>query len=184
MNDQHRTLLKIHGWAAIILFVLRCAISFEEIKTSFSAYGIFGYAGEALGCSTVFILLYERWIWRLIPQSKVPKLKKKYKGELTSTFDNKKRPVVLKIRQSYSTIHITLISGESKSNSLTATICDINGEPSLIYNYMNTPKATYRSNSPIHYGTAVLSLANVKNLVGQYYTDRNTTGDMLLRAKA
>ena len=103
---------------------------------------------------------------------------KRYVGSLKSSYDNIERKAVLEIRQTLMSVHITLTTDESKSNSLSASIDEILGEMQLTYCYLNTPKSEFRHRSEIHYGTAMLSITNPASLDGQYYTDRKTTGDM------
>ena len=122
--------------------------------------------------------LYEKSLWRINPFEKTPKLAKRYSGTLKSDYDKSERRVTLEIRQTLTLIHITLITDESKSRSLSASIDEILGEAQLTYCYLNTPKSEYRERSEIHYGTATLSITGSKTLEGQYYTDRKTRGDM------
>ena len=97
---------------------------------------------------------------------------------MKSDYDKSERRATLEIRQTLTLIHITLITDESKSRSLSASIDEILGEVQLTYCYLNTPKSEYRERSEIHYGTATLSITGSKTLEGQYYTDRKTRGDM------
>ena len=76
-----------------------------------------------------------------------------------------------------------MVSAESRSNSLSASVTGINGENSLIYNYLNTPQSKYRDRSEVHYGTAVLTIIDGTMLKGRYYTDRKTNGDIELVVK-
>lgn len=143
-----------------------------------SAYDLFGYAGEAISAAVILSGLYEKFLWRLNPFESTPKLAKRYTGKLKSSYDHIERNALLEIKQTLLSVHVTLITDESKSKSLSASIDDILGEMQLTYCYLNTPKSEYRCRSEIHYGTATLSLVNPKVLDGQYYTDRMTNGDM------
>ena len=165
-------------YLAIILFCLRCLISWNSIISSFSLYNIWGYIGEAIGITTIIMALYEKWLWRLNKFEDLPLLKKKYNGKLKSSYDKIERDAQLVINQTLLSIHVILISNESKSKSISASIDDILGEKQLTYCYLNTPKVEFRNRSEIHYGTAMLSIANSDILIGQYFTDRCTRGDM------
>ena len=103
---------------------------------------------------------------------------KKYIGSLITSYDNIERSAELEIKQTLLTLQIILITGESKSKSLSATIDDILGETVLTYCYLNTPNANVRDRSEIHYGTAMLCVDNPRKLTGHYFTDRKTRGDM------
>ena len=172
--NQQKKITSICVWIAIILFVLRCIISWESILEGVSAYDLFGYAGEAISAAVILSGLYEKFLWRLNPFESTPKLKKRYVGKLKSGYDHIERDASLEIKQ-------TLLSVQSKS--LSASIDDILGEMQLTYCYLNTPKSEYRDRSEIHYGTATLTIANPQILEGQYYTDRKTNGDMLFTAE-
>lgn len=179
MKNQQKKIINICVWSAIILFTLRCAISWQSIINSVSIYDLFGYAGEAISVAVIFAGFYEKLLWRVNPFEKTPKLAKRYKGTLKSSYDNIERTASLEIKQTLMSVHITLISNESKSKSLSASIDEILGEIQLTYCYLNTPKSEYRYRSEIHYGTATLSITNPATLDGQYYTDRKTMGDMV-----
>lgn len=178
MKEQFNKLMSKTIWSAIILFCLRCFISWNDIKNAFSVYDLFGYAGEAISLATLLSITYERWLWKFNPLESTPVLSKKYTGSLISSYDNIERNAELEIKQTLLTIQIILITGESKSKSLSSTIDDILGETILTYCYLNTPNANVRDRSEIHYGTAMLCVDNPRKLTGQYFTDRKTIGDM------
>lgn len=154
-----------------------------EVLRHISIYDLFGYAGEAVGLATVIMAAYERWLWRINPFETTPALKKIYTGKIVSSYDNIERPIELYIKQSLLPVQITMVSAESRSNSLSASVTGINGENSLIYHYLNTPQSKYRDRSEVHYGTAVLTIIDGTMLKGRYYTDRKTNGDIELIVK-
>lgn len=180
---QLNKLLKMAIWISIVLFAGRCWIAREELIAAFSLYDVFGYAGEAISIASIFTVFYEKLLWRWNPFVSIPKLKKKYKGSIISTYDGMTRTARLEIKQTLLTVRVTLITKESRSNSINASIEEINGEMQLIYSYLNTTKAGVRERSPLHYGTAMLCLTNVKKLTGMYYNDRKYTGDMQFTAE-
>ncbi len=179
MKDQYTKLINKTVWVVIILFIIRCLVSWGTLIEGFSAYDIYGYAGEAIGVTAIIISCYERWLWKYNPLEDTPVLKKHYKGTIESTYDGIIREANLEIRQTLLSVHVTLVSGESKSKSISSSIDDILGEKQLTYCYLNTPKASFRDRSEIHYGTAILCIDNPNILNGQYFSDRKTTGDML-----
>lgn len=182
MKNQYQKLLKISLWTVIIVFSVRCAISWQTIVNDFSFYNLWGYAGEAIGLASVFVILYERYLWRINPFEKTPKLAKQYTGTLTSHYDNIERPATIEILQTLLSIKVFVTTNESKSSSLSASIDDFLGEMQLTYCYLNTPKTAYRHRSEVHYGTAIICIKDPQNLFGQYYTDRKTMGDMTFTA--
>ena len=182
MKDKFSKFLSMSVWVAVILFVFRCAISWQDLTENVSLYNLFGFAGEAVGVAAVLMAAYERCLWRLIPLNGVPILSNKYTGTIKSSYDSVERKATLRIRQTLLFVHVTLISNESKSQSLSASIDEVMGEKQLTYCYLNTPKSKVRHRSEIHYGTAMLCIENPSRLTGQYYTDRKTTGDMVFTA--
>lgn len=178
MKEQEKKLFKICAWCAIIFFAIRCLFSWDTIMSELSLYNLFGYAGEAISLAFISTIIYEECLWRYNPLESTPKLAKKYTGTLKSSYDGVERSAALEVKQSLLYIHITLITNESKSNSISASIDEVLGEKQLTYCYLNTPKSEYRYRSEIHYGTATLSVNNPNILTGQYYTDRQTLGDI------
>jgi hypothetical protein len=182
MKKQQKKLMDISLWCAIVLFALRCLISWEDILTAFSIYDLFGYASEAVSVTVVFAVLYEKYLWRFNPLDNTPKLASRYSGTLKSNYDDIERQASLIIKQTLLSVHVTLITDESKSQSLFASIDEVLNETTLTCCYLNVPKSEYRNRSEIHYGTATLAISNPKKIDGQYYTDRQTIGDMVFIA--
>lgn len=178
MRSGQNKITKIGVWCSVVLFVLRCMFSWKSVISGISAYELYGYAGEAIGVAVLITGLYEKFIWKYNRFEKTPKLAKRYTGILKSSYDHIERNAILEIKQTLLTVHVTLITDESKSKSLSASIDEVLGEEQLTYCYLNTPKSEYRDRSEIHYGTAVLAVSNPKEIDGQYYTDRKTIGDM------
>jgi len=178
MTETYKSLAQKSIWTAIILFGIRLFIEWKWFTLSFDLYSFWGYAGEAIGITSILTVAYEKWFWKYNKFESTPVLKKKYVGTLLSSYDNIQRDVELKIQQTLLSIHVTLISGESQSRSISSSIDIILGVPQLTYCYLNTPKTEFRHRSEIHYGTAMLCINSTEKLSGSYYTDRNTRGDM------
>lgn len=153
-------------------------ISIGELKQGFSLYTIFGFAGEAIGVTTLLIGVYEKWLWKYDPTVKTPVLKKQYCGTIISTWNGQQYEAELEVKQTFLNVSVIMKTEESKSKSLVASIDDIMGEQQLTYCYLNTPAASVRDRSAIHYGTAMLCIDNPEEIIGTYFTDRNSTGDM------
>lgn len=182
MKSKHSLLFKIGMWTAIVLFVIRCLMSITSLMEEGTAYTLFGYASEAISISAVLVCVYEKWLWRWLSFGVVPVLNPHYEGTMKSSYDNSIRDVFLDVKQTFLGIKIIFRTGESKSNSVSAYFEDVNGERKLVYTYFNTPNSEHRSRSPLHIGTAILSVEDVNQLTGQYYTDRKTTGDISVEA--
>ena len=178
MSEQFIKLIKNTLWLGIGLLIIRCFFSRESLINNFSLYSMFGYVGEVVGLAVVIMTFYERFLWKYNPLEDTPVLAKRYKGVLKSTYDGIEREASLEIQQTLLTVSTVLITEESRSKTITASIEKILGEKQLTYCYLNTPNASVRNRSAIHYGTAILCVEDVNKLTGQYYSDRKTTGDI------
>lgn len=177
MSEQFIRFSKMTVWATLISFATRCFLSWPELTEAMSLYSLYGYAGEAVAFSAAVMAIYEKWLWRIIPFG-IPVLDLHYSGTLKSSYDRVERQASLEVRQTFLSVQVTMITDESKSRSISASIGNIWGEKKLIYCYLNEPRTEYRDKSEIHYGTAVLCVDNPLKLSGKYYTDRHTRGDM------
>jgi hypothetical protein len=148
---------------------------------------------------SIGVLLWEKWLWSWWVcrgwLNKRPDLRGTWKGTVNSDWvdpDTKLGrggiDVYLVIRQTYSTIDVRLYSEESSSVSLSGHIFSDSVEVwSLAVVYRNTPRILKRGRSPINHGGLLLSLvgapvgilsAPVHKLDGEYWTDRNTKGEI------
>ena len=150
---------------------------------------------------TVYVILslvFTKWLWRLrffrswlVP---FPDLQGTWEGQVTSTWKNPNTnetlspiPIILVIRQTFSSISCTLFTKESESHSTSAQFSrDEDGAVRLSYIYTNRPKATIRDRSEIHEGAARLNVVTVpqRSLEGEFWTGRCTTGEMSLNFKS
>lgn len=178
MDKKYGKLIKIAMWIAVVMFVVRCVVSWDSITAGVTAYELFGYAGEAIGLAVILAALYERKLWRYNPWETTPKLHAKYTGTFVSTYDNIVRDGTLEITQTLSTVSVIFSTEESRSRSISASIDEIAGDRQLTYCFMNIPESKYRDRSEIHFGTAMLTILANGGLKGQYYTERKTLGDM------
>jgi len=174
-------------WAIVLLInksysTVDLWVAIKQIPLAISIYAIIG-------------VIFTKWIWRWSPLQgwliKIPDLQGTWRGELKSDWINPETqkgidpiPVVLVVRQTFSSIKCTLMTKESTSYSTTA---DINIVPSgddlyLTYNYTNRPKAVIRDRSAIHDGASILKIIRKPNkcLEGEYWTSRKTRGDINL----
>lgn len=127
-------------------------------------------------------------VW-LVP---FPFIQGSWRGTLTSTWIDpgtqqsiEPIDIVLVIRQSFLSIHCTILTQESESRSYSASLhLDTDsGEKRLVYSYTNKPRPTVRDRSSIHEGTASLLLVGnpARELKGEYWTSRKTTGEINLK---
>lgn len=146
--------------------------------------------GAVVGAITVFDL----WLWRLRWLQgwfvKRPVLRGTWRAVLDSSWKEPGTEETLPafrgamvIRQTYSSLSMRLLTGESSSQLLGGEIKrHVDGTYVLVGVYENNPKLKYRNRSPIHYGAVVLSVEGTRpsRITGHYWTDRDTGGHIVL----
>lgn len=150
--------------------------------------------GTVVGAVSIALIIFDAWAWRLpIFRGwliKRPVLQGTWRTELQSDWLNPETgggvPLIncfTVIRQTASKLSIRLITAESKSETVSAGIevC-ADGTFEVSCNYRNKPKSLYRYRSEVHYGSMLLSAesATPNRLEGEYWTDRKTTGSLVL----
>lgn len=188
MGSNWKKFLQISLWLAVILFVVRLLISWADVTQLLSghsigklAYTLFGYIGEAIGASAILMGLFNKCLWktRLFRRiHKCPVLHTRYSGDFVSDYDQKTRTATLTVNQTFLSIAVRFVSGESSSKSITASFEDTDTFPILVYTYNNEPKGNIQERSQKHYGTVVFDVSDPDHITGNYYTDRKTKGYM------
>ncbi len=135
--------------------------------------------------------LFDKRLWRSrfvrkLGLVRVPNLAGRWRGYLTSSFDGhaKHRDVRVQIFQTWTQVSIVLSTATSQSRSCVAAIQVADPDCiSLIYQYENQPRASATKTMHMHYGTAMLRIANGGFLTGDYYAgrDRGTFGRLSCR---
>lgn len=148
--------------------------------------------GPAVTVAVAGLWVFDRWGWRQFGIRRLvgrPVVHGTWHGELASDWidpSTKKKiapdpDVFLVVRQRFWSVSVRLLTNESKSCSLFAELStDADGVCQLLYIYDNRPDAEVRDRSEPHFGAVVLTAPRSRSvgLVGQYFTDRKTTGDM------
>ncbi len=187
----------VRVYVQILAFLVIWSITILVTKT----YSVFDFwtavklIPQAISAYALLGIIFVKWLWRLkFLQGwliKIPDLQGTWRGELKSDWINPETgkgidpiPVLLVIRQTFSSIQCTMMTRESSSYSTTA---NINAAPNsedlyLTYNYTNRPKATIRDRSAIHDGASILKIISKPNrfLEGEYWTSRKTRGEIAL----
>ena len=144
------------------------------------------------------LLLWERWLWSwwlFRPWLTTrPDLRGTWKGHVVSNWVD---PVTkrgrgeieayLVIRQTYLTLDVRLLTAESGSVSLSASIVDDGqGLHKLAVVYRDTPRVLLRHRSPISHGASLFCVrgAPIHQLDGEYWTDRDTKGEVRFGARS
>ena len=143
-------------------------------------------------------LIFLKYVWKYIPLlekiHKVPILEGSWEGVFESTWraTPESPPAtgaiqVEIVQPDLYTIKITQRSGESVSTSYGETIeVQEGGAIFLNFSYRNDPNAQVRDRSHMSYGTAryeVIRDGRSHRLVGNYFTDRKSTGHIKLTRK-
>jgi hypothetical protein len=148
----------------------------------------------------LFIGFFMKWGWRwkllqgwLVP---FPNINGTWQGNLHTNWKDKNGnapdpiPVVVTINQSFAHVSCVMRTAEMESHSFLEGFC-IDRERQirqLCYSYTSKPKASLRDRSTPHDGTILFNLIGtpVDKLVGEYWTQRQTTGTVSLtfRTKA
>lgn len=147
-----------------------------------------------ISINIVIWILFIKWAWKwkmfypwLVP---FPNLAGHWTGTIKSNWQGKSLepiPTEVSINQTFFNIQVKIKTGESKSYSIGASF-DIDqdrGQQQLFYSYLNTPRPGVRERSEIHYGSTVLNFDGFKvtEMEGEYWTSRETTGEIYLTRK-
>ena len=186
MSSETNRYVKKCILVAAILFALRLFAIPELIESLEveSAYDILGCIGEAIGVSGVFMLLYERVLWRINPLETTPRISGKYEGEIEYQYKGGGRKKVdAAVKQSLLSVRVLISTDEISSRSISSTILNDGSECILIYSFITHPKSSVSKKNPIAYGTCRMSLEKRGELKGSYWTNQSTIGDIILVRK-
>lgn len=166
--------LSSHGWA---------------IPSSF-----FGPLSIAVSVISAILVVFESWAWAwpgIRALSKRPDLRGTWTGTIRSNWEGgtetaKGSPIkaYLAIHQTFTTLHLRVLTAESQSLTLAASlICEPDGVFAIHAVYRNEPKLSVRSRSPMHHGGLVLRLEGPppEAMSGHYWTDRHSDGELEFR---
>lgn len=175
---------------SICCFVNGITLNFAWVK----------YTGIVSSAMTVISLLYIKWIWRYCPWENIPRLAKKYKGEIHYTYgDSGIKKAEILINQNLFSAHVRIKTDEITSDTITSDLIEEYGSWFLYYTYITNPRAKYSKDNPIQRGTARLEIKKpeydlktwflnykypVNCLTGTYWTTRKTTGDIVLQKES
>jgi hypothetical protein len=143
------------------------------------------------------VIAFDLWLWKLPFLHdwfvKRPVIDGTWKVELRS---NWKDPVTetniqpidgyMVVRQTFSTLSMRLLTAESHSELVgTEIVCSADRQYCVSGVYRNEPHYQVRERSEMHYGAVWLRIITqpTKQLVGHYWTDRATAGEMELTGR-
>lgn len=152
------------------------------------------HVSTTISINIIIWMIFIAWAWKwkifypwLVP---FPNLSGNWEGTIKSNWKEKELdqiPIEVLITQNFFNIQVRIKTNESRSYSIGASF-DIDNErgfQQLFYTYLNTPKAGVRERSEIHYGSTILNFDgfHVTKMDGEYWTDRETTGEITLNKK-
>ncbi|MBV6479210.1 MAG: hypothetical protein HGGPFJEG_01971 [Ignavibacteria bacterium] len=152
------------------------------------------HVSTTISINIILWMIFIAWGWRLkifypwlVP---FPNLSGDWEGTIKSNWKEKELepiPIEVSITQNFFNVQVRIKTKESRSYSIGASF-DIDNErgfQQLFYTYLNTPKAGVRERSEIHYGSTILNFDGFKvtKMDGEYWTDRETTGEITLTKK-
>jgi hypothetical protein len=174
------TCLVLTGILNNVIHKLVAFIPYLEKVPSLPALAIFG------SIFALFYLAFDKVLWRIsvggLDLYKTPDLRGSWKGYIVTDYDvGAKIDIEVKIKQTWTSIEITLETKNSRSRSHAASI--VTSESRLLYYYLNEPNSNSVETMHLHYGVATLNILDSNKLKGQYFTsrDRKTCGDIYLQ---
>ena len=187
-----RVLLSVIAIVITAVFVVGSWITTGTPDTGFLRF----FSAAVFICS-VLLLIWDQWAWKLRLFQLLPGVPRDISGTWETALESlwtdpktKKSPapktVYVVIRQTSSSVAVTLISNESKSKSSIARVIKEDGSWLVHYLYTNEPQVDLRLRSPIHHGSGVLSIVGnpAKRIAGSYWTDRDSKGKLALSKRS
>ncbi|HLG13804.1 MAG TPA: hypothetical protein VJH03_04650 [Blastocatellia bacterium] len=142
------------------------------------------------------IAAWDHWLWRWTLVQRLPgvprDIRGTWKGELDTFWKHEtgtspsRKVVYLVVRQTASQVSVSLLTNESRSASSLATVSSDGTTVSLDYLYLNWPDLHVQERSRVHHGSASLIVSGTpaNRLRGQYWTNRDTKGELDFPARA
>jgi hypothetical protein len=188
--------IRIFAFAILGLAFIVYAIIFTLTQNfdSIDFHKAITHVSTTISINIIIWMIFIAWAWKLkifypwlVP---FPNLSGDWEGTIKSNWKEKELepiPIEVSITQNFFNIQVRIKTNESRSYSIGASF-DIDNErgfQQLFYTYLNTPKAGVRERSEIHYGSTILNFNGFKvtKMDGEYWTDRETTGEITLTKK-
>lgn len=186
-------------WFAILIFTLFvccfCVIALFDGQSYFDIFQVIRVAYQTIPIILFAIMVFTSfaWKWRMFNSWLVPfpNLNGTWQGSIQTTWKNPDTgyvpgaiPVILSIKQSFTKISCVMRTAEMTSRSYLADFW-LNYDDQirmLGYSYHSRPLPTVVDRSQPHDGTVTFDLIGnpVTKLKGAYWTERKTTGEIVL----
>jgi hypothetical protein len=180
--------LQVQIVAAVVVVVFAAGILVSGGKVESAWLKFYSYA---VLVAVALLWLWEHWIWHFAYVQKargVPRdIRGTWSGDLDSFWSDPTtgdkpatKRVFLVVRQTWSTVRVTLLTDESRSTSSSASLGGLDGEYELFYTYLNQPDNRIEHRSRMHHGSTVLQVVDrpATRLKGRYWTDRDSRGEL------
>lgn len=175
----------------IIIWVGLLFISGVTLRPSYLKY-----LSLAVSLGYFLLVAFDRWLWRIPFVARMfhrPVLYGTWKGQLQSSWTDPSGKegippiaVFLAVRQTNSSISMRMMTKESASRSLVASLEAPRGDVvRASCTYQSDPRLLIQGRSRIHYGALMLEVEGnpATRLTGSYWTDRDTKGEVSLDAR-
>jgi hypothetical protein len=149
------------------------------------------FYSAAVFVATAGLATWDLLLWRYVPFQlikRVPRnLRGTWQGTLTTQWEDpssgtapEPKPVYLVIRQTFTSVSVTMFTDESRSHSSLGRVWSIDDQTKLDYMYLNRPDNSLEDKSRIHHGSTSLYVSGrpAVRLRGHYWTDRNSKGEL------
>lgn len=191
-----KTVIAVAGVAWVLLLVVGGTVHVDSTIQGggwiAESRALWAPYGGAVTAASVFVWLFDKWLWALPPLSwlvRRPNLRGTWRGELRSQWIDPQTqknpppiPSFVSVAQTASTLYLRQYTAESESATIAASILkDTDDAESVSVLYRNDPTVDVRGRSPIHFGGMHLRVNGQDAMEGDYWTDRNTTGRLLLK---
>lgn len=188
---MNRLAVQVIAFIVVTVFAVGIFLSGDTLEFEWLRF-----FAAAVFVATSALVVWDRLLWRVGVLQRLPGVPRPvrgtWEGTLTSLWVDPEtgrspdpKTVYLVARQSASQITVTLLTNETTSRSSLAQVSETDGVSTLDYLYLDRPRPSVRHRSPIHHGSGSLTVSGrpVTKLMGRYWTDRNTQGEVEFHAR-
>jgi hypothetical protein len=148
------------------------------------------YLSATVFVGSALFTAWELWVWRFPWMQLIPGVplcvRGTWKGMLESSWIDASgqkiapKNAYLVVRQTFSSVQVTLLTDESKSDSSLAAVAKTEGLSVLHYLFFNKPKMKHEAISRMHHGSTTLEVSGkpARRMAGRYWTDRDSRGEL------
>lgn len=171
---MNRIIIKTISYVSVFSFLILWLLDFD-VSTALGIAATLSFGIEAA---------YDRWLWRINPLEKTPRISGTYDALFISNYKNQTNcQSVVKIKQTLSSISIFEQSIDGFSVALTASLVKpgTKGDPwNLYYTYETRPNPNDHDDA--HLGAVHLFIKEKGRMEGTYFTNRihQTKGSFVL----